>query len=269
MEEPNKGMENRSIRITSLIIILTGVILLALRLFVDGTLDIALPLVFIVLGGGFFILVFYLRGKWNWALFLYVPGILFITFGFIFFLNVTTKDWNAWAYAWLLLLAAVGAGLLLANRTSLWPPLLTQIGWGLTLAGLAFFVIFGAIAGGTFIQISAPILLVLAGVSLRWLHLENILPGSILDKLNIHQSSPAQAEGSAQNAESLVEPLSSRELEVLRLIDSGITNQQIADRLSVAPSTVKTHINNIYGKLGVETRIQAVKRAQEIGILQK
>ena len=55
-----------------------------------------------------------------------------------------------------------------------------------------------------------------------------------------------------------VEP---RELEVLRLIDAGLSNQQIADKLSVAPSTVKTHINNIYGKLGVQTRVQAVTRA--------
>jgi LuxR family maltose regulon positive regulatory protein len=65
----------------------------------------------------------------------------------------------------------------------------------------------------------------------------------------------------------LVEPLSVRELEVLRLIDAGLSNQQIADKLSVAPSTVKTHINNIYGKLGVQTRVQAVTRARELNLL--
>ena len=63
------------------------------------------------------------------------------------------------------------------------------------------------------------------------------------------------------------EPLSERELAVLRLIAEGLSNQEIADRLVVAISTVKTHINNIYGKLGAGSRIQAVERARERGLL--
>jgi LuxR family maltose regulon positive regulatory protein len=62
----------------------------------------------------------------------------------------------------------------------------------------------------------------------------------------------------------LVEPLSERELEVLRLIADGLSNQAIADRLVVAVSTVKRHINNIYGKLGVQSRTQALVRAREL-----
>ncbi len=65
----------------------------------------------------------------------------------------------------------------------------------------------------------------------------------------------------------LVEPLSDRELEVLRLIAEGYANQEIADRLVVALSTVKTHINNIYGKLGVQSRTQALARARTLGLL--
>ncbi|KPL79575.1 hypothetical protein ADN00_02530 [Ornatilinea apprima] len=61
----------------------------------------------------------------------------------------------------------------------------------------------------------------------------------------------------------LVEPLSDREIEVLRLIASGCSNQEIAERLFVAVSTIKTHINNVYGKLGVRTRLQAVERARQ------
>ena len=57
---------------------------------------------------------------------------------------------------------------------------------------------------------------------------------------------------------SLVEPLSERELEVLRLIAEGHSNQAIADRLVVAVSTVKKHVNNIYGKLDVQSRTQAL-----------
>jgi len=65
----------------------------------------------------------------------------------------------------------------------------------------------------------------------------------------------------------LVEPLSERELEVLRMIAEGLSNQEIADRLVVAPSTVKTHINNLYGKLGVNSRVQAATRARELNLL--
>lgn len=65
----------------------------------------------------------------------------------------------------------------------------------------------------------------------------------------------------------LVEPLSDRELQVLRLIAAGLSNQQIGDELVLAVGTVKKHTHNIYGKLGVRSRIQAVARAKELGIL--
>ncbi|MEO1439716.1 MAG: LuxR C-terminal-related transcriptional regulator [Chloroflexota bacterium] len=65
----------------------------------------------------------------------------------------------------------------------------------------------------------------------------------------------------------LIEPLSNRELDVLRLIAAGHTNQAIADELVIALSTVKKHINSIYGKLGVSNRTQALNRAREIGLL--
>ncbi len=65
----------------------------------------------------------------------------------------------------------------------------------------------------------------------------------------------------------LVEALSARELEVLRLIADGHSNQAIADSLIVAVSTVKRHINNIYGKLGVQSRTQALVRARELQLL--
>ena len=53
---------------------------------------------------------------------------------------------------------------------------------------------------------------------------------------------------------------------MLRLIEQGLSNAEIAGKLTLAPSTIKTHINNIYGKLGVQTRIQALRKANEIGL---
>lgn len=72
----------------------------------------------------------------------------------------------------------------------------------------------------------------------------------------------------AQHASAtLVEPLSERELEVLRLIDAGATNQAIGDRLFVSVNTVKKHTTNIFGKLGVNNRTHALARARELRLL--
>ena len=60
------------------------------------------------------------------------------------------------------------------------------------------------------------------------------------------------------------EPLSDRELEILQLIATGHSNQEIADNLVIALSTVKSHINNLYGKLGTNRRTQAISIAREL-----
>jgi LuxR family maltose regulon positive regulatory protein len=73
---------------------------------------------------------------------------------------------------------------------------------------------------------------------------------------------PAPAE-----AQPLPEPLSARELEVLRLMAEGQSNSEIAAVLVIAVSTVKSHVNSIFGKLGVATRTQAVVRARRLGLI--
>jgi LuxR family maltose regulon positive regulatory protein len=69
-----------------------------------------------------------------------------------------------------------------------------------------------------------------------------------------------------QTAE-LVEPLSARELEVLQLISTGATNQEIARSLVITVNTVKKHVTNILGKLSVTSRRQAAARARDLGLL--
>jgi LuxR family maltose regulon positive regulatory protein len=65
----------------------------------------------------------------------------------------------------------------------------------------------------------------------------------------------------------LIEPLSEREIEVLHLIAEGLTNSEIASRLVLSPHTVKVHIRNIYGKINVHNRAQAIAKARELGLL--
>ncbi|MBI1878183.1 MAG: hypothetical protein HYR94_08155 [Chloroflexi bacterium] len=65
----------------------------------------------------------------------------------------------------------------------------------------------------------------------------------------------------------LIEPLSERELELVALIATGMSNSEIAEKLVVTVGTVKWHLNNIYGKLDVRSRTQAVAKARELGLL--
>ena len=67
--------------------------------------------------------------------------------------------------------------------------------------------------------------------------------------------------------ETLLEPLTARELEVLGLLAEGLTNPEIARQLVISLPTVKTHTRNVYGKLGVHSRREAVARARTLGIL--
>ncbi|MEM6994116.1 MAG: response regulator transcription factor, partial [Myxococcota bacterium] len=60
--------------------------------------------------------------------------------------------------------------------------------------------------------------------------------------------------------------LSAREREVLQLLTTGLSNQQLAARLHVSLSTIKTHLNHIFDKLGVRRRTHAVARARELGL---
>jgi LuxR family maltose regulon positive regulatory protein len=65
----------------------------------------------------------------------------------------------------------------------------------------------------------------------------------------------------------LVEPLSEREIEVLHLMAQGLSNREIAEQLVVASGTVKAHVHNICGKLGVRNRTQAILQAQQLRLL--
>ncbi|MEQ8673740.1 MAG: LuxR C-terminal-related transcriptional regulator [Aggregatilineales bacterium] len=78
---------------------------------------------------------------------------------------------------------------------------------------------------------------------------------------------PSPHTASSVDQSQLIEPLSQRELEVLALVAEGLTDQEIADRLVISRRTVKKHNENIYGKLSVNNRTQAVIRAQDLDLI--
>ena len=118
-----------------------------------------------------------------------------------------------------------------------------------------------------FIDEGAPMGVLLRQAAARGIRLDYVnkllaaLESETADKLRMARRVPRLAPSS------LVEPLSERELEVLRLLTTHLSSTEIAQELVISVSTVRSHIKNIYGKLDVHARADAVRRAKELELL--
>ncbi len=97
-----------------------------------------------------------------------------------------------------------------------------------------------------------------------------LLIGVLLSrKLFVKTAIITQPKPTAINEEQLLNSgISKREAEILVLIHEGLSNQQIADKLFLSENTVKKHISNIFQKLKVDRRTEAIKKALELSIIQ-
>lgn len=95
---------------------------------------------------------------------------------------------------------------------------------------------------------------------------ESILDPSVAAKV-VAEFSRVSSLVTATHSEVLAEPLSEREIEVLRLVTVGMSNREIAEKLIISAGTAKTHIHNLCGKLGVHNRTEAAMRARELGLV--
>ncbi|MEE9216372.1 MAG: LuxR C-terminal-related transcriptional regulator, partial [Anaerolineales bacterium] len=104
-------------------------------------------------------------------------------------------------------------------------------------------------------------------ILLRGAASEGIALDYVRTLLEVYEAPSPMPQGLAPGVEPLAEPLTPRELQVLRLMAAGLKNREVAEELVVALGTVKTHINGIYGKLEVNNRVKALSRARELGLL--
>jgi LuxR family maltose regulon positive regulatory protein len=93
---------------------------------------------------------------------------------------------------------------------------------------------------------------------------QDSLPGA---NKSIPTFKPSNLQPYSKHPPTLIEPLSERELEVLRLVGAGYSNGEIAAQLFLSLNTVKKHTSNIFGKLGVDSRTQAAAVARQLGLL--
>jgi LuxR family maltose regulon positive regulatory protein len=88
-----------------------------------------------------------------------------------------------------------------------------------------------------------------------------------LDRLATGLQRAGQGRLAPTFAAPILSGLSPRETDILKLIAQGLSNKEIARSLYIGPETVKSHLKNVFGKLGVERRAQAVSRAQSLGLV--
>lgn len=95
-------------------------------------------------------------------------------------------------------------------------------------------------------------------------HIAENIHNHLLDEMIVQTRNELRTKQSPE--QTLIDPLSERELEVLRLICAGKSNREIAEELFIAIDTVKRHVNNLYGKLGVRRRSQAIIESRRLGL---
>lgn len=137
--------------------------------------------------------------------------------------------------------------------------------WAMIVVGLSFAMVERGVPQWWIVPLFGALMLAIT-----------VLAVSRVPRRVVAAPSPAAAPAPAPEAaptvrmvtRTLVEPLSAREAEVLELLASGRSNQEIATALFVAPGTVKAHLNHIFRKLGAASRLQAVAHAREAGLLE-
>jgi hypothetical protein len=157
--------DNRPSSVVAVILIGLGILFLAVN-FLDIDLGRVWPLIFFVIGAGFYTPVLLMPQARAGLAALFIPGTIMIGLGVIFFYNTLTNDWGSWAYAWSLIPAFVGIGLILASRFGRWQGDTARAGTWMALGSAAVFSVLAMFFGSRTFGAIGPILLIGLGVLL-------------------------------------------------------------------------------------------------------
>ncbi len=155
---------NRALLIVALYLILMGILFAALMLIPGVTLFTAWPIIFVVFGITLFLPAFIWPSSRSGLAALFVPGTMIVLLGLLFQYTTLTGDWAAWVYAWLLIPASFGLGLLLAGKSGGWSRSVGTFGLGIFTLFAVAYGLFAVLMGATFMKALGAGLVLLSGI---------------------------------------------------------------------------------------------------------
>jgi hypothetical protein len=164
MEDGSLKRSNSALLIVALYLILMGILFAALMLTPGVSLDTAWPIIFVVFGITLFLPAFIWPSSRGGLAALFVPGTMIVALGLLFQYSTLTGDWAAWIYAWLLVPASFGLGLLLAGKVGGWSRGVATFGLGIFVLSAVAYGLFAALMGEMFMKALGAGLVVLSGV---------------------------------------------------------------------------------------------------------
>lgn len=146
------------------LLIAFGVILFIFSLVPGAWIGQAWPIIFFLVAAGFFLPVFLWPESRQGLAALFIPGSVFISLGLIFLYATLSQDWVVWAYAWLLIVAGVGLGIMLASVAGRWGKSSYWAGVWLMTVSIGIFGLLATLLGEPAIKIIGAVLVILVGV---------------------------------------------------------------------------------------------------------
>lgn len=157
---------NRGSLIAGIGLICLGALFIVFNLLPGFTIKQTWPIIFIVAGFGFCLPPLGWPDSRKGLAGLFIPGVILFVLGAIFLFNTLTKEWDVWAFAWILIPAAVGLGMMLAARMGEWSHGVWVVGTWIAILSLVLFAVFAAMFGNPVVKYLGAGLLVLMGLHL-------------------------------------------------------------------------------------------------------
>jgi len=156
-------IRDRSGFFLAIVLIGLGVLFLAASIIPGFSIGITWPVIFLFIAAGFYLPPLIWPSVRRELAALFIPGSVMLSLGLIFLYNTATSDWRVWAYAWLLIPAGVGLGLILSSWVGDWSRAATWVGIWLLAVDVALFSLFAALFSKGFLSIVGAVLMVICG----------------------------------------------------------------------------------------------------------